>query len=630
MSALPLFAADPSALAPKAAALVRLAAAGLPVPPGLVLPLGARGTTRWADTWPPSELAALLASGPVIVRSALALEDGDAHAGAGLGLSIAGCTDEAAVRAALLRVAEHRDDPLVASASSPDGAGDLAIVQHEVPRALLLAVADHPDGVDVEVHAAGGDALGGGATPIWAGSLATWAHPAARRALELVRAVAGVLGPTAHGRELELVVDPEGEVHVVQARPFVAPVHPGAAEFLAEVRARDPHVDLSGRLVLDAEHNPAPLSPAHAWLMRHLAASRPRAGDPTVLAGWLYVRVLPRALGSALPPPGPSVREVLDTLAHDRLPAARARLEAIERATASGDAHAIAAALTPALDAFLAMIDVYLGELVPARSRARAEGLRPIADVAAPLTLSARDEFLDVLPAAWDIASPSLAELGVAARGGPAPRVEGDAEAATLLGEWDDHLFALGLSPLRCVMRRGGAALGLGDDAFLLTPPELVHALLHRVGDLEATIATRRAEAARASGLRPPLCLEDGRPVATSALGRLRGLGIGPTVEGIVAPRRDLEDLLARPPGPDAIVTLPALTAPAAVALHRANVRAVCCEHGGALSHATLMARELQLSALVGCRGCTEVPAGTRARVDTVTGRLRLLSRGSG
>jgi hypothetical protein len=150
------------------------------------------------------------------------------------------------------------------------------------------------------------------------------------------------------------------------------------------------------------------------------------------------------------------------------------------------------------------------------------------------------------------------------------------------------------------------------------------------VGDLEATIATRRAEAARASGLRPPLCLEDGRPVATSALGRLRGLGIGPTVEGIVAPRRDLEDLLARPPGPDAIVTLPALTAPAAVALHRANVRAVCCEHGGALSHATLMARELQLSALVGCRGCTEVPAGTRARVDTVTGRLRLLSRGRG
>src|SRR5690606_35061147 len=115
----------------------------------------------------------------------------------------------------------------------------------------------------------------------------------------------------------------------------------------------------------------------------------------------------------------------------------------------------------------------------------------------------------------------------------------------------------------------------------------------------------------RAAHLRPPLVLEDGRPVATAALGRLHGLPIGPSVDGVITPRRDLADLLARPPAADAIVVLPALTAPAAVALHRAGVRAVCCEHGGALSHATLMARELALSALVGCRGCTDVPAGT-------------------
>ncbi|MCA9711749.1 MAG: hypothetical protein KDK70_38290, partial [Myxococcales bacterium] len=105
---------------------------------------------------------------------------------------------------------------------------------------------------------------------------------------------------------------------------------------------------------------------------------------------------------------------------------------------------------------------------------------------------------------------------------------------------------------------------------------------------------------------------------------RLRGIPLVPSFTGPLAPRADLAALLADPPPPEAIVTLPALTAPAAVALRQLGIRAVCCEHGGPLSHAALMARELRLSALVGCRGCTELPAGRHARLDTTAARLVL------
>jgi phosphoenolpyruvate-protein kinase (PTS system EI component) len=103
----------------------------------------------------------------------------------------------------------------------------------------------------------------------------------------------------------------------------------------------------------------------------------------------------------------------------------------------------------------------------------------------------------------------------------------------------------------------------------------------------------------------------------------LQGLAIGRPFTGPLHARRDLEDLLANPIPADAILAIPALTAQAAVALHALIIKAVCCEHGGAMSHAALMARELGLSALIGCRGCTSLPAGTRVHLDTRTARLR-------
>nr|WP_255216347.1 PEP-utilizing enzyme [Pseudenhygromyxa sp. WMMC2535] len=106
--------------------------------------------------------------------------------------------------------------------------------------------------------------------------------------------------------------------------------------------------------------------------------------------------------------------------------------------------------------------------------------------------------------------------------------------------------------------------------------------------------------------------------------GHLRGLAIGETFTGPIAQRRDLRDLLSDPPPPQAVLCTPALTAQAAVALHRLGVRAVCTEYGGALAHGALMARELGLSALIGCRGCTRIIEGRLATVDTRARRLAL------
>src|SRR5690606_7128899 len=130
----------------------------------------------------------------------------------------------------------------------------------------------------------------------------------------------------------------------------------------------------------------------------------------------------------------------------------------------------------------------------------------------APLSLRERDAHLDVLPATWDIASPTLAELvdhpaanPRAARAATIADDPGDRDlAAVLVRELDDHLFALGLAPLRRVYLAAGARLDLGGDVFLLPPDALLRALAcGAVPDLDA----RRRHHQRDAELRPPLAL---------------------------------------------------------------------------------------------------------------------------
>ena len=199
-----------------------------------------------------------------------------------------------------------------------------------------------------------------------------------------------------------------------------------------------------------------------------------------------------------------------------------------------------------------------------------------------------------------------------------------EAEAAALLGEWDDHLFALGLAAVRHVFVAGGRHLGLDDDVFFLRGPELITMLKGGNMDRKAVVQHRREAHQRATDLHPPLRIDQGRPLPSLAARYLQGVPIGPSFAGPLAPRRNLAAVLESPPQPHEILVIPALTAQAAYVLEQLQVAAVCCEHGGYLSHAALMARELQLSAIIGCRGCMDQPAGAPSVLDTRTGRLHV------
>ncbi len=622
-----------------------LAARGLPVPAGIVMDLfvarllfAAHEVGRAVIEADPGMrwVRARLDSGErLIARSARASEDSETKSGAGLSMSVAGLTSLRELEGALAMIEIH------GRTLAPEPLPTLILIQREIPRrALLVVVRGGPeDRFYVEVHGpeAGPEPLAEGRSPDWSGGLSGWPDPS-RAKVEQLAATVAASEAGEFGVDLEIVVDRQGEPWLVQARPLTAPLHPGWPAF---VEALDEEglaraEDMRGHLTLDGEHNPAPLSPAHAWVMRRLATLRPgKAGDPVILAGWLYMRALPRELGDTLSEPL-EVHAALTWLRDEALPQARVALESfVEFLTRQ---PAIRPALARAESLFLGMIDDYVGTLVPARRAAlhrmatHAPGL-PVftAHSGTPVTLRERGAFLDVLPAVWDIASPNLGELFTSTRISAADErelPEDELTATRLLGEWDDHLFALGLAPLRRLWLYAGERLGIEPErVVLLRGDELIR--LDEDPDafgpaplLEALLTSRAHRWARQHEIDPPTRIVDGAPLPHPIGGLLRGLAVGEPFAGVVAQRRDLRDLLADPPHAGAVLCMPALTAQAAVALHELGIRAVCTEYGGALAHGVLMARELGLSALIGCRGCTRVPEGTAVYLDTRARKL--------
>ncbi|WAS93764.1 PEP-utilizing enzyme [Nannocystis punicea] len=607
--------------APKSAVLSRLHRAGLPVPPGLAV-----SPEQLAEPEVRRRIADLLAGGPAIVRAALANEDTTDAAAAGLGLSVPDCRDLADVDRAAGAIAEAAQDPWLLRYSGRAPAYQLLVQRQVERRWLAVAAADRGGARLLELHdITRPDALAAGATPTWSGPLAL-AEPAVAAAITSIFDHVASTMSEVPSLDLELVIDLAGATWLVQARPLARPLVPGWPEFCAAVAPAEDHVpDLPGLWRLDGEHNPAVLSPAHAGLVTWLIG---QGAGLRLLGGWLYERASSSGRSSTVDP-----HQALADLRGRHLPAARRVLEEFIEKSLAGDLRPLLARALEHVRATLAVHAEVRVDLPPEL---------PAPDPQVLLSLHDRGDYLDVLPAAWDIASPALADLvdptcldrkpagreggsdtGRATEGVIDPR--DPQRAAVLVRELDDHLFALGLAPLRRIYLTAGERLGLGDDVFLLAPDELGLALAGR--DLPDLAARRREQQHRAS-LRPPPALFDGRPLPVSPRRRLCGIAVGASVRGVVARRVDLADLLARPPEPDAVVVLPALTAQAAVALRALGVRAVCCDYGGALSHAALMARELGLSALIGCAGCSELPDGIEVELDTRAGRLRLLAQG--
>lgn len=644
---------------PKIARLHHLKLAGLAVPAGFVVEPGISAVAleaarRRLCSAPEGVVAKLIA------RQALAGEDGEDASYCGLGRSIADIDSPDLLLQIVRRLSLPPDDEALRtytrqrSAKSPAPSPRILVQQQIERRWLVVAIVGHDSHPYIETHdATRPEALAEGSNPNYRGPLGTW-HDTARA--QVAGAIAGCLSAFSDandkvGYDLELIVDFADRAWVVQIRPLTAKSSLHAGQFFAQLRneeAEKPHEHghasiPEGTFILDAEHNPRPLSPAHAWLMHELGRLRPkRSGDPRVLAGWLYMRRLPRQLGSSTQTraegqPPPSALAALEELRRVHLPQFRARLGHFERALQQIDRSGLACEIDAAMSIFIDMIDIYVTRIAPARNAHR-RNFDQVTLSNAPLTLWERDRYLDVLPVEWDIASPYLSEIRTSASASASaslPRApleaHDEATAAALLGELDDHLFALGMAPLRRLWLRaaGLTALDLDETAIFLVDGDELRAFSagrHWLDDDRQTqdlLRARKNRQEQRRALHPPPCLFDGRAVAAAPARIDRGVGVGTAVRGRVSHRADIRAMCTRPPNLDEIVVLPNLTAQSSVVLAEHEVAGVITAYGGAASHGALMARELGINAIIGWYGALELEEGVEVELDPVAGVVR-------
>ena len=426
----------------------------------------------------------------------------------------------------------------------------------------------------------------------------------------------------------------------------------------------------------DREHNPEPLSPAHASLIERVD---PAGARTRVVEGYLFEAAEPHD-----PPAAAPLEVVWRRIEGEIVP----RLGALERQGVP--------ALSPALALFSELHNIYFGELSAARRRARQalvsaleelgvsaaersaaelvsdnlehetlerarelwrlaararddEALRAFlgreeASIAACPSVDFRERLerhLDCYGAlfpVWDVAAPTLGErpellLGrlralldgageppgtarapVAAARALEPQIDADvlagARLARRLEEDDDLLFARALRAVRRgLLAVGGGLVGRGalrrvDEVFLLALPEA----LGETALPDAAALDRRRDRWERQRTRPPRGGRGGEG------GLLRGLGVGGEARGEVRLVRRAEELLERDLR-GGVVVCPTLLPALAVVLP--GLAALVTDHGGLLSHAASLARELGVVAVVGTgRATRTLSEGQRVWVD--------------
>ncbi len=192
----------------------------------------------------------------------------------------------------------------------------------------------------------------------------------------------------------------------------------------------------------------------------------------------------------------------------------------------------------------------------------------------------------------------------------------------------------------RAVMRIGEALtelgmLGAADDIFFLTRTEALAAITHRRLEPGVDIAARRARRAEQARLVPPLLIGTLNPVVRRMWdGFPRALGAEPSstalvsgtpasagrATGVVRVIRGPDDFHEFQPGE--ILVAP-MTAPAWTPLF-GRAAAVVTDVGSAAAHASIIAREYGIPAVVGCGDATaRLRTGVRVTVDGSTGNVQ-------
>jgi pyruvate,water dikinase len=192
------------------------------------------------------------------------------------------------------------------------------------------------------------------------------------------------------------------------------------------------------------------------------------------------------------------------------------------------------------------------------------------------------------------------------------------------------HLRRLALE----IGRRGTRAGTLAEptDVFFTTWEEMPRVLTEPGGGWGARAAERRRERERHAALEAPdLVSSDGTergieiPPQPAEDGELVGYGVSP---GVVTGRvRVLQSIEGIGHLSGEIVVFPAIE-PTLTPIFPL-VRGVIAEMGGLLSHASILAREYGLPAVVSVRDATRrLRDGDRIELDGASGRIRLLERG--
>ncbi len=637
----------------KAHGLARLLAAGLPVPDGFALDTQVfRDIARLDDVAPEAlghaleataqriaaaeipdalarEVAARAAAlGRLAVRSSASIEDGALGAAAGVFASL---TDVAPgdVWNAIRAVWTSALAPLAVAYARRRAAAIAigVIVQRFVPGARRT-VYTRPIGAPRgdELWLARGEAV------------ERVPRDAARGRPEAALALAAEAAiDSPDGADVELV-EADGQIWIVQARPMVHPARHSARP-APQVRPAPPPILLAAlradgrQWTWDIAHNPDPLSPAQAGLVERIDRTAWSPYALRVCGGYLYTA--PRA---PIPLPAPPA---------DRAELA-SRIAAIEAQLAPylGDAATVTEAVTDAVERYVAFLQIWTCELSPLVAAARRRLLDQLAEaghpperipaIAASMIGPRRVARDPVMSPAWDVAVPTFAE----ARGAPppterplapAPTPPDDLAAAVALaraaadaGEQDDVWFARAQWLVRKALLVRSRELDLReDDIFWIPLDDVVTLRTLDPDDVHRRASAARAAHARATEWDMPLTVQGGDACAESPRATaLRGVGVGPRAIGRVVRFASLA--AARPVSREDVVVTRAVTP--ALAMLVDGCAALVSETGGLLDHGAALARELGATCVVGCAGAwTALRDGARVSVDGDAGLVTLL-----
>ncbi|SDM47283.1 PEP/pyruvate-binding domain-containing protein [Allokutzneria albata] len=324
----------------KAATLALLRAAGLPVPDGVVLPVGSEPSAELAE-----EVIAALGAGPLAVRSSGGEEDGAAGSHAGQYRTVLGVTGAAELEAAIKECQASAYSPQVrryrAEHGLPEDAAIAVLVQRQVPAdAAGVAFTANPvtgarDEIVVNAVQGLGDRLVDGvAQPEqWViGGQDPVGDPRGVLSARQVRAVADLARRVAaefdEPQDLEWAIA-QDTVWLLQARPITSLPEPSPPPVPVPVEIPP------GFWTRASLHQPLPSTPLNTTVTdaRNAAFERLTAElgllldfSFTDIGGWSYMSISP-AGGRQGPPPPKWLMWLLVRL----VPAARRRTKAAER-----------------------------------------------------------------------------------------------------------------------------------------------------------------------------------------------------------------------------------------------------------------------------------------------------------